>query len=242
MDIGVPYRNYGKIDIRAAVDLVNRLPEEAWMRNTFRQEAMADKSHSATRTIILKHEWTRWENPWAVNGMEDLVRKWAAEKQIDPAPFMPTLERETDIGAIYLFPEWTEYEAVIAPVVEQAVAFVRTPTGLVTRVALVCMPGGANIAPHVDGQPMAIKAHRLHIPLLSPVGVEYRIGPQKFKMKVGHVYDFNNRMRHSVTHKGKLPRVNLFVDYYPNPLPYVPRMLVGQTAHLARRAIRSITH
>lgn len=223
MDIGVPYRDFGKIDVRAGIELVRSLTEEDWTRNTFRQEALADPRHNATRAIILKHEWIRWDNPWHLPGMEDLLHQWAGRKGVDPSPFMPTVERETDAGAIYLFPEWEAYGAVIQPIVEQAIRFVRTENGVVVRIALVMVPGGGRVAPHIDGQPMAAKAHRLHIPLVAPPGVEYRIGPKKLRMETGHVYDFNNRIQHSTEHKGKLARVNLFVDYYPNPRPYVPR-------------------
>ena len=64
--------------------------------------------------------------------------------------------------------------------------------------------------------------YRLHVPLTSSPRVEYKVGHKKFHMKIGRVYDFNNRWRHSVRHKGKRPRINLFIDYYPNPGLYVP--------------------
>ena len=91
-----------------------------------------------------------------------------------------------------------------------------------TRLALVFLAPGGYIKPHDDGQHMAHKAHRLHVPLTASPGVEYKIGGKKFHMKFGRVYDFNNRWRHSVRHKGKRPRINLFIDYYPNPGPYIP--------------------
>lgn len=221
MDIGVPFRILGTVDVAAAVDFVKTLTDDAWVRNTFRQDVLADKAHSSTRTIIFKHEWQRDRNPWRVHSMEDLVRAWAREKGIDPAPFMPEIERETDVGPVYVFPEWLEYEPILGPIVEQVVDFVRTPNGFVTRIALVWMSPGGKIPPHVDRQTMAGRAHRLHVSLISPPGVVYKIGGKKLRMKVGRVYDFNNQIRHSVRHNGKLPRINLFIDYYPNPSLYV---------------------
>lgn len=221
MDIGVPFRVFGPIDVSTAIAFVKTLPDDAWVRNTFRQDVHADKAHAATRAIIFKHEWQRWRNPWQIHSMEDLVRAWARETGIDPTPFLPKIERETDVGPVYVFPEWTEYEPVLGPIVEEAVNYVRTPNGFVTRIALVLMAPGHKIPPHVDCQIMAGRAHRLHVPLIAPPGVEYKIGGKKLRMKVGRVYDFNNRIRHSVRHNGKLPRINLFVDYYPNPSLYV---------------------
>lgn len=221
MDIGVPYRDLGPVDVGPVVDLVKQLPEEAWTRNSFRQDVLADKAHNSTRAIIFKHEWHRWVNPWRIRDMEDLVRAWAKQKGIDPAPFMPEIERETDVGPIYVFPEWKEYASVIGPLVDQAVNYVRTATGVVVRIALVWMEPSSRVNPHIDGQPMAARAHRLHVPIFNPPGVEYKIGGRKLTMRLGRVYDFNNRIQHSTRHTGKRPRVNLFIDYYPNPGVYV---------------------
>lgn len=222
MDIGVPYRDLGPIDVGDAVAHVAALDEAAWTANSFRQDILADGAHDATRAILFRHEWMRWANPWRVNTMEDLIGKWAEAKGLDAAPFMPIAREETDMGPLYTFREWRDHEAVLGPVVEQAIDTLRTETGIITRLALVWMTPGATIAPHTDGQAMAAKAHRLHVPLLTPPGVEYKIGGKKFTMRRGHVYDFNNRQRHSVRHRGKLPRVNLFIDYYPDPGLYVP--------------------
>src|SRR3546814_8921715 len=113
--------------------------------------------------------------------MEDLVRAWAKQKGIDPAPYMPTIEAETDLGPIYAFPEWQEHRAVLEPLVDQAVAYLKTPTGVVSRVALVWLEPSSKVNPHIDGQPMAIRAHRLHVPIIVPPGVEYKIGGRKLR-------------------------------------------------------------
>ena len=222
MDIGVPFRDLGPVDVTAAAEHVADMPESAWTENRFRQDVLADEVHSVTQSILFRHEWRRWENPWGVNTLEELVEKWAERVGIDPAPFGPIARVETDVGPVYTFPDWTKHEAVLGPLVERAIDYVRTSTGIITRLALVVLPPGGYIKPHDDGQHMAHKAHRLHVPLTSSPRVEYKIGHKKFHMKIGRVYDFNNRWRHSVRHKGKRPRINLFIDYYPNPGLYVP--------------------
>lgn len=222
MDIGVPYRDLGRVDVAAASERVRAIPDYEWTRNTFRQDVLADGVHSATRAILFRHEWSRWDNPWHVNTLEELIELWAAEKGIDPDPFFPVERRETDIGPVYTFAEWEAYKDVLQPLVDAAIAPLRTPRGVVTRLSLVWLKPGAVIPPHDDGQIMAHRAHRLHVPLIVPPGVEYKIGGKKLVMKAGRVYDFNNRVRHSVRHKGKRPRVNLFIDYYDNPGAYVP--------------------
>ncbi len=223
MDIGVPFRDLGPVDAKAASAAVADLPEAAWNRNEFRQDMLAHGVHAATRAILFRHEWVRWDNPWNVNSMEELVHAWAKEKPTDPQPFLPVAREETDMGPIYTFAEWQQYASVLQPVVDAAIdALGPTENGIVTRLALVWLGPGAVIPPHDDGQPLAAKAHRLHVPLITPPGVEYKIGGKKLVMRHGRVYDFNNRLRHSVRHRGKRPRVNLFIDYYANPGIYVP--------------------
>ncbi len=222
MDIGVAYKDLGPVDAAAAAEFVTGLSEEMWTRNTFRQEVMADKAHSATQAMIFRHEWIRDKNPWRVHIIEDLILAWSRPRGIDPAPFLPTERFETALGPIYTFREWGAFKEVLEPVVDQAIGYVKTPNGLITRIALVALPGGAEILPHADGQPFAYVAHRLHVPLTGGAAVRYRIGEEEFCMHTGRVYDFNNRWRHSVRNTGKSKRINLFIDYYSEPPFYVP--------------------
>ena len=170
MDIGVPFRDLGPIDVAAAAEHVKSLGEEAWAENTFRQDVLADSAHSVTKSILFRHEWRRWENVWGVNTLEELIEKWAARENLDSAPFMPIKREETDEGPVYTFPDWSSHEAVLGPLVERAIEYLRTSTGIVTRLALVMLPPGAYIKPHDDGQHMAHKAHRLHVPLTPSPG------------------------------------------------------------------------
>jgi hypothetical protein len=221
MDIGVPFRDLGAIDVTAAAHFVADLPDDAWTRNTFRQEMLADKVHAATQTIILRHEWVRDENPWGAHELSDLVRDWARPKGVDPAPFLPIAKDETAMGPVYTFREWDEYRPVLASLVEQAIRPVHTERGVIVRIALVALNPRAEILPHIDGQPYAAVCHRLHVPLTGAGDVRYKIAKKKFSMRPGRVYDFNNRVTHSVKNAGDSRRVNLFVDYWPDPPFYV---------------------
>ena len=216
MDIGVPYRDW-PVDVTAARAAVEALPADAWQRNTFRQDVLADGAHNASQAILFKHEWHPSASTSGLQHFEDLVYAWANEKGVDPEPYMPILREDTDVWPIYTLPDWREYEPALGPLVEEAIAPVKTNTGIVTRLALVKLPAGHKVAPHIDGQIMAEKAHRIHVPLSPSPTVEYKIGGKKFTMKMGRAYDFNNRWQHSVRNKGKRDRINLFIDYYPNP-------------------------
>jgi hypothetical protein len=215
MDIGLPLKDLGPVDIGPAAALVATLSEDVWSRNTSRQDVLARGAHSVTQNILFKHDWPAPGR--GIDHFEDRIYEWATDRDLDPEQYLPIGREDTDMGPVFTMREWLRYKDVFEPLVEQVIAPLRTPHGVVTRLALVRLLAGGYIPPHIDGQEMATKAHRIHVPLTSSPSVEYKIGGRKFTMRAGHAYDFNNRLRHSVRNKGKRPRVNLFVDYYPNP-------------------------
>ena len=232
MDIGEPLKDLGPVDIKPAIALVETLTETDWTGNTFRQDMLADPVHCVTNNIIFKHEWHPSASRTGIQHFEDLVYLWAKQRNLDPEQYLPVGREETDVWPVFTLPEWVRFRDVLGPLVEQVVAPLKTPFGVITRLALVRLNPGGHILPHTDGHAMAVRAHRIHVPLTSSPAVEYKIGGRKLAMRAGHAYDFNNRVRHSVRNKGKRPRVNLFVDYYPNPGLVVTNPLsVSMPAH-----------
>jgi hypothetical protein len=217
MDIGVPLRDLGAVDVSGLIEMVGQLTEEDWTGNTFRRDALAASAHAVTDNILFKTEWHASASTTGIQHFEDLVYVWAKERGLDPERYLPVAREDTDLWPVFTMPDFQRFQEILAPVVERAIAPVRRPGGVVTRLALVRLQAGGHIAPHVDGHAMAEKAHRIHVSLSSTPSVEYKIAGRRFTMLMGHAYDFNNRVRHSVRNKGRRPRVNLFVDYYPNP-------------------------
>jgi hypothetical protein len=217
MDIGSPYRDLGPVDADALIGLVESLPAEAWTRNTFRRDALAGGEHEAADAIVFRHEWDRDGNSLRLPYMEQLVLRWAATKGLDPVPFMPIAAQVTDMGRVYTFPDILAFREALGPVVRQVKERLGCPGGVVTRLALVSLPAGARVRPHVDGQPLAVRAHRVHVALTESPEVGYTVGGRSFAMRRGHAYDLNNRRRHAVANEGKEARVNLFVDVLPDP-------------------------
>ena len=129
-----------------------------------------------------------------IEHFEDRVYLWAKDRGLDPERYLPIAREDTDIWPVFTMPEWLRYRDVLEPLVEQVIAPLKTPYGVITRLALVRLPAGGHIPPHIDGQAMAIKAHRIHVPLTSSPAVEYKIGGRKFTMRAGRAYDFNNRV------------------------------------------------
>lgn len=217
MDFGAPLKELGPVDIAPLQKLVAELDEPAWTRNTLRQEILSNDVHSVSENILFKTEWHPSAHGSKLSWFEDLVWIWCKQKGHDPADYLPIAKEETDLWPVYTFPDWLKYQAVLEPIVQQVIKPLRTEKGVITRLALVRLPAGAHIPPHIDGQAMATRAHRIHVPVSNSPSVEYKIDGRKVTMVPGRAYDFNNRVRHSVRNKGKRPRINLFVDYYPDP-------------------------
>ncbi len=218
MDIGVPYRRLGPVEIEPALALLRSLTDQDWNTNRIRQELMAASPHrDTTRAIMLKYNWLPYQKPWGMRTMRELVEAWCRQENVPTDDLLPEIEAETDQGHVNVFPQWARFRDVIGPLVDQATSYLNAPRGIATRVAIVEMVPNGKIAPHVDGQAHAAAAHRLHIPLIAPPGAEYKVDGKKFKMQPGFAYDFNNRKQHSVRNKSPRPRVNILIDFLPNP-------------------------
>lgn len=232
MDIGVPLRDLGPVDVKRLMATVEQLTEADWTANTFRQDALAASVHAVTDNILMKTEWHPSASSTGIQHFEDLVHIWAKERGLDPKKYLPIARENTDVWPIYTMPDWLRYQDAVQPIIDQVIERLKQPRGIITRLALVRLRGGANIAPHVDQHAMAAKAHRIHVSLGDAPSVEYKIGGRKFTMRFGHAYDFNNRLRHSVRNNGKRHRINIFVDYYADPGLFIPNPLsVSQPLH-----------
>ena len=216
MDIGVPLRDLGPVEVKDLLARVEALTEADWTANTFRQDALASSVHSVTDNILMKTEWHPSATSTGIQHLEDLVHVWAKERGLDPKRYLPIAREETDVWPVFTMPDWLRYQDVLQPIVDRVVGYLK-PGGVISRLALVRLRAGGNIAPHIDAHAMAAKAHRIHVSLSSSPSVEYKIGGKKYVMQLGRAYDFNNRLRHSVRNKGKRHRINLFIDYYPEP-------------------------
>ena len=216
MDIGVPLRDLGAVDVGPMVSLVEQLTEQDWTEFNFRRDALADKVHGVTDNIVLKTEWHPSASTTGIPHFEDLVWIWASERGLDPHKFLPVAREETDTWPVFTMPDYARYRDIVEPLVEQAIRKLKGPRGVITRIALVRLRAGDKIDAHVDGHLMATRSHRIHVPLSPSQSIVYKIDGRKCTMELGRAYDFNNRTRHSVRNNGKRHRVNLFIDYCPD--------------------------
>ena len=187
MWITEPYRQLDAFNIETLAARVTNLPEQLWHEDeALRQELTLNRQ---THSIFLKSISTR-----------------------DFARIMGTRPLAAD--DVSQQAGWDSLHAELQPFVDAALAHF-PPGGIVTRIQLARMQPGAEIAPHVDQSQMLIASHRLHIPLTTNPGVNFRIGEKHTTMIAGNLYELNNRVPHSVVNNGAADRIHLIVDYLP---------------------------
>ena len=64
-------------------------------------------------------------------------------------------------------PRWAQWQALLQPVMDRAVADYGYARGVFPRVMLARMGPGGVIQPHIDANPAAKWPHKIHVPLLT---------------------------------------------------------------------------
>jgi hypothetical protein len=92
------------------------------------------------------------------------------------------------------------------------------------RVEISIIQPGTQVTWHND-QHMSHKfSERIHIPIITNDSVEFMSKwfteptPYKFKMRMGHIYRYNNRVMHTVKNPADQLRCHVIVDFIHNPV------------------------
>lgn len=141
---------------------------------------------------------------------------------------LPVMEERNSETFVYTFPDWFRWQTRVLPIIARVLETVATPNGVLTRALFVRLSPGAVINPHVDGQAMASKAHRIHVAISDCPQCVYTVGEEDFVMTPGVAYDFNNCWQHAVRNEGATPRINLMLEYLPAPAWVFPAPLMLQ--------------
>lgn len=73
-------------------------------------------------------------------------------------------------------------------------------------------PGGL-ITPHMDRNFSLSHSHRIHIPIQTRAGVQFKIDGEEVPLKEGDIWEINNRHIHQVFNNSPLPRIHMIVDW-----------------------------
>jgi quercetin dioxygenase-like cupin family protein len=112
-------------------------------------------------------------------------------------------------------PGWDRLAAVAVPVMHDIIARHYPPGGAIIRAMAAKLLAGGKISPHTDSHPSFHRGHRIHVPITTNPRVRFMIDGRPHRLRVGHAYEINNQMNHSVMNKGDEDRITFIFDYVP---------------------------
>lgn len=238
MDIGVPYRELARVDIGELQKEVLALSDADWDARPIRRASLAaSESHCAADSIVLRHEWVPSYSKRGFKQLQESLLDWAARNKRDGRPMLPIMVEHNSETSVFTFPDWIRWQHRVLPLLGPILEPIAKRGGVLTRALFVRLPVGAVIARHVDGQVMAARAHRIHLCISEAPECVYFIGDEQLTMTPGVAYDFNNRWQHGVENRGNTPRINLMLEYLPDPAWTFPTPVMlgpGRSAQAAQ--------
>ncbi|MGB5210094.1 MAG: aspartyl/asparaginyl beta-hydroxylase domain-containing protein [Gammaproteobacteria bacterium] len=227
MDIGVAYRELARMDLSVLAAELLGLSDADWDARPIRRASLAgDDSHCAADSIVLRHEWVPAYSKRGFKTLQASLLDWAQRNGRDGRPMLPVMEERNSETSVFTFPDWFRWQNLVLPVISDTLKTIIRPAGVLTRALFVRLPPGAVINPHSDGQALASRAHRIHVAISDCPKCLYTIGDERFAMTPGVAYDFNNRWRHAVHNEGEVARINLMLEYLPDPAWVFPAPLM----------------
>lgn len=227
MDIGVAYKELARLDLSILAGELLALSDEDWDARPIRRASLAgSESHCAADSIVLRHEWAPSYSRRGFKTLQASLLDWAQRNGRDGRLLLPVMEERNSDTSVFTFPDWFRWQSHVLPLIAEVLKPIIRPAGVLTRALFVRLPPGAVINPHVDGQALARRAHRIHVAISDCPRCFYTIGEERFAMTPGVAYDFNNRWTHAVHNEGDNPRINLMLEYLPDPAWVFPAPLM----------------
>jgi hypothetical protein len=132
----------------------------------------------------------------------------------------------------YEKPLWSQWKALLEPVLAEATAAYGYERGAFPRVMLARMAPGGIIHPHRDQNPAAKWPHKIHVPLLTNDQVTFFVDGTGYRLAEGEAVEVNNMGVHAVENRGSTDRIHLIFEYYDLDQPE-PGWLAGLQAQAA---------
>lgn len=110
---------------------------------------------------------------------------------------------------------WDRLAHVANPIMDEIIERFYPPGGTIIRAVAANLVAGGSITPHIDTLKSFAYGHRIHIPITTNNLVRFMIDGQPYRFEMGHVYEINNQITHSVLNAGKEDRISFIFDYIP---------------------------
>ena len=179
------FKKLGEFDVSAIQKRIALIPEEVWLTNPERPEKF--DVHADTRTIRLIFDYLAHKKPDAFQLYLEL------QDVVDPLLMQIAEYYDNSEGAKALGDDFKP--------------------GSFLRVLLVKLLPGRMIPKHRDHGDTLLRTHRLHKPIVTHENVMFSVGQKQLQMKEGHIWEINNRRKHSVKNGSDIERIHLIADY-----------------------------
>lgn len=140
-----------------------------------------------------------------------------------------------DWKGAYDRPLMAEWRDLLNPVLDAATKAYGYARGDFPRVMLARMAPGGVIQPHQDANPAAKWPHKIHVPLVTNLDVDFFIDGQRYHFAEGEAVEVNNMAVHAVENRGASDRIHLIFEYYDRDQPD-PAWLPALKARVAAQA------
>jgi hypothetical protein len=111
---------------------------------------------------------------------------------------------------------WDRIADVANPIMAEIIERFYPPGGgTIIRAVAAKLVAGGSINPHRDALKSFAYGHRIHIPVTTNKLVRFMIDGRPYRFEIGHIYEINNLLTHSVINAGKEDRINFIFDYVP---------------------------
>lgn len=127
-------------------------------------------------------------------------------------------------------PAWAEWQALLLPVMQVAVAPYGYAGGQFPRVMLARMVPGGEIKPHRDANAAAKWPHKIHVPLQTNDKVTFYVDGIGYHLPEGEAAEVNNMGVHAVKNAGDSDRIHLIFEYFDPEQPepeWLARVISG---------------
>lgn len=114
---------------------------------------------------------------------------------------------------------WSQWRALLEPVLAEAVCNYNYARGVFSRVMLAKLPVSGVIHPHIDANPAAKWPHKIHVPLSTNAGVVCSFGGKDHHLPLGEAVEVNNLGPHWVRNCGATDRIHLIFEYFDADQP-----------------------
>ncbi len=123
---------------------------------------------------------------------------------------------------------WSQWRALLEPVMAQATAPYKYARGAYPRIMLARMAAGGVIHPHRDANPSAKWPHKIHVPLQTNEKVTFFVDGVGYHLPEGEAAEVNNMGVHAGANESTSDRIHLIFEYYdldqPEPA-WLPELL-----------------